>query len=82
MSYVAPNMSEESYIVRIYRKQELPEAMRHANEGRRLYDRIALTGMVEGAEGGERLAFHNAEELWSALCGMKDQGLREIRSSE
>jgi hypothetical protein len=40
---------------------------------RRQHDRIALTGMIEMVERGERRAFHDIEELWGILCGTTGQ---------
>jgi len=56
-------MGSENYVVRIYRR----EAKRHA-PARRDYDRLALDGVVEEAEGGGRWSFHGIEELWEFLA--------------
>lgn len=64
-------MSEQSYVIRIYRQEMLLEPRRPNGSGRRRHDRIALTGVVERVEHGERLAFHDIEELWTVLVGMR-----------
>ena len=68
-------MSEQSYVVRIYRKEILMEPGRPNGSGRRRHDRIALTGVVEMVERGERLAFHDIEELWTVLVGTAGENL-------
>jgi len=62
-------MNEESYVIRIYRKDALPVSMRRAEGGRRDYDRLAVTGIVEVVEREEKRAFHGIEELWGILSG-------------
>ena len=64
-------MNEESYIIRIYRKDALPASMRRAEGGRRDYDRMAVTGIVEVVEREEKRAFHNIDELWGILSGAR-----------
>jgi len=64
-------MNEESYVIRIYRKDSLPAPMRRAEGGRRDYDRMAMTGIVEIVEREEQRAFHGIEELWGILSGAK-----------
>ncbi len=59
-------MDEESYVIRIYRKEAQPA---HHTGGRRNHDRVALTGLVEAVERGERRSFHDIEELWAILTG-------------
>jgi len=64
-------MSEESYVVRIYRKQAPAapaDAAQCSDGGRRRYDRMKLIGVVELVERGERRAFHDIEELWTILA--------------
>jgi len=56
-------MSSESYVVRIYRREA-----QEASRARRCYDRLALDGIVEDAEGGGRWSFHGIEELWEFLA--------------
>jgi hypothetical protein len=53
-------MDEATFVVRIYRKVR-------AGSGRRRHDRIALAGLIEDVEIGERQAFHDIEELWTIL---------------
>ena len=53
---------EDSYVVRIYRRE------RGSGTGRRSHDRVALTGTVEHADTGAHWAFHDVEELWAALA--------------
>jgi len=48
----------ESYIVRIYRRELKPPPSKHV---------VELTGIVERTTDGERLPFHNVEELWKIL---------------
>lgn len=64
-------MNEESYVIRIYRKDALPAAMRRIEGGKRGYDRLAVTGVVEIVERGEQRAFHGIEELWGILSGAR-----------
>jgi len=56
-------MDEESYVIRIYRKDSLPASMRRAKGGRRGYDSLSITGIVEIVERAEQQAFHGIEEL-------------------
>jgi hypothetical protein len=49
-------MSEQSYIVRIYRRNGKTKG----NDG--------LDGIVEIPESGQRAAFHDAQGLWSLLA--------------
>ena len=53
-------MDEATFVVRIYRRVR-------AGSGRRRHDRIALAGLIEDVEIGERRAFHDIEELWAIL---------------
>lgn len=62
-------MGEESYVIRIYRKEPMPAPMQRAGGSRRHHDHIALTGVIEMVEHGERRAFHDIEELWAILTG-------------
>ena len=62
-------MSEQSYVIRIYRREILLKPRRTNGNGRRRLDRIALTGVVEKVEHGECMAFHDIEELWTVLVG-------------
>ena len=62
-------MNEESFVIRLYRKERLPAAMRRAEGGRRRHDETTLSGIVEIVERGERRAFHDIEGLWEILAG-------------
>ena len=62
-------MSEQSYVIRIYRKEALPPSPQPHGSGRRRHDGIALTGVIETVAHGKRLAFHDMEELWAVLIG-------------
>jgi hypothetical protein len=73
-------MSEESYIVRIYRKEARAIAARRAGDvsaveitnavsRRRAHDLAMLAGTVEVVERGERQFFRDIEELWAILSG-------------
>ena len=73
-------MSEESYVVRIYRKEARAIAVRRAGDAsaveatnavsrRRAHDRAVLAGTVEVVEYGERQYFRDIEELWAILSG-------------
>jgi hypothetical protein len=55
-------MAQESYVVRIYRKQA------SAGPVRRVRDGVALVGVVEDVRSGVRHSFHDIEELWSILA--------------
>lgn len=58
----------DSYVVRVVRRQILNQE-----------DIPGLDGVVEQVEGGERRAFHNADELWAILA---DTGERELPISQ
>jgi hypothetical protein len=60
-------MSEESYVVRIYRQEQVPRAARRAQRSRRSHDRVAIAGVVEAVESSERHNFRDIEELWAIL---------------
>jgi len=62
-------MREESYVIRIYRKEKLPAPMQRVGGSRRQHDHVTLTGVIEMVERGERRAFHDIEELWGILSG-------------
>jgi hypothetical protein len=77
-------MSEESYVVRIYRKEARAIAVRRAGNAsavgatnavsrRRAHDRTVLAGTVEVVEYGERQYFRDIEELWAILSGMSSR---------
>ena len=55
-------MSEQSYIIRIYR------CTRRRGSVRRAHDRVTLAGIVESPAGNEHQAFHDIEELWAILA--------------
>ena len=72
---VSSVMSEESYMVRIYRQEPQVMSVRRAGDAsakggrkgggrRRAYDRIALAGTVENVE---RRYIRDIEELWVIL---------------
>jgi hypothetical protein len=63
-------MRGESYVIRIYRR-----AKKKAS-ARRGYDRVALNGIVEEAESGERRSFRGIEELWGFLSRPPQAGKR------
>jgi len=60
-------MDEETYVVRIYRRDRVAVSMPRAGSGRRRHDQIALSGVIEDVEAGERRAFHDIGELWAIL---------------
>jgi hypothetical protein len=60
-------MDEATFVIRIYRRAR-------AGSGRRRHDRIALAGLVEDVEIGERHAFHDIEELWTILSHTARKG--------
>ena len=60
-------MSEESYVVRIYRKERIPGSVPSIGPGRRSHDGITVAGTVEDVERGERRYFRDIEELWAIL---------------
>ncbi len=75
---VSPVMGEETYMVRIYRKESQAVSARRAGDAsanrrrkggcrRRAHDSIALAGTVENVEHGERRYFRGIEELWVIL---------------
>ncbi|MEK6700136.1 MAG: hypothetical protein AABZ10_13980 [Nitrospirota bacterium] len=70
---VCPVMSEESYVVRIYRKEPQAVSVHRTGDAgameaantvglHRAHDRIAITGTVEDVEHGMRRYFCNIEE--------------------
>lgn len=68
-------MSEESFIVRVYRQGRRP-----GPEGR-AHDQATLTGVVEIVDRGERRSFHDIEELWTILAGTGGKGEKRTRES-
>lgn len=60
-------MSEESYVVRVYRQEQVPRSARRTQRDRRSHDRVAVAGVVEAVESSERHNFRNIEELWAIL---------------
>lgn len=52
----------ETFVVRVYRRECVMAPARRA------YDRVAVIGIVEHADGGTRKAFHAVEELWAVLA--------------
>jgi hypothetical protein len=53
---------DDSYVVRIFRREP------RAGEMRRTHDAVALTGVIEHPGTGQRLSFHDIEELWATLA--------------
>lgn len=61
-------MDEATFVVRIYRRARPTAPMPRAGSGRRRHDQIALSGVIEDVEVGERQAFNGIEDLWAILC--------------
>jgi hypothetical protein len=55
-------MSEQSYIVRIYRREK------RGGMARRAQDRVAITGVVENVSDGLRQGFNDIDQLWAILA--------------
>jgi len=60
-------MGEETYVVRIYRRARVADPIPRKGLDRRRYDQIALSGVIEDVEQGERRSFHDIGELWAIL---------------
>ena len=60
-------VSEESYVVRIYRKERVPGSVPSIGPGRRSHDGITVASVVEDIERGVRRYFRDIDELWAIL---------------
>jgi len=67
-------MDEETYVVRIYRRARVAVPIPGAGSGRRRHDQVALSGVIEDVEQGERHAFHDIGELWVILTHAGQSG--------
>lgn len=65
--YSPAGMDEETYVVRIYRRNTVAPSIPGAATGRRRDDRVALSGVIEDVEIGERRVFHDIGGLWEVL---------------
>ena len=51
----------DAYVIRVYQIQ------RSDIEGKRHYDSLKVTGVIEHSETGEQEYFHDAQELWNII---------------
>ena len=61
-------MDEETYVVRIYRRNCTALPRPGAGARRRRHDQVTLAGVVEDVEVGDRRVFHDIGELWAILA--------------